>query len=81
MRKYKMRLNKKILLYEVISTICGCIGIILLAVLLMIGMFSRWTIILDAIWIGLPFILIAVYYLTNKRAYKLQNKYDYENRR
>jgi uncharacterized membrane protein YphA (DoxX/SURF4 family) len=81
MRKFKMRLNKKILLYEVASLISGCIGALMLGAFLMIGLFSRWTLAIDLIWIALSFILIFVWYFANKKAYKLQKQWDYDNRR
>jgi sterol desaturase/sphingolipid hydroxylase (fatty acid hydroxylase superfamily) len=81
MRKFKMRLNKKILLYEVASIISGCMGALMLGAFLMIGLFSRWTLAIDLIWIALSFILIFVWYFTNKYAYKLQKRWDYEHRR
>lgn len=76
-----MRLNKKILLYEVASLLSGCIGAVSLGILLMLGLFSRWTLAIDLIWIALSFVFVIVWYLTNKKAEKLQKQYDYENRR
>ena len=47
----------------------------------MLGLFSRWTLAIDLIWIALSFVFVIVWYLTNKKAEKLQKQYDYENRR
>jgi uncharacterized membrane protein len=76
-----MKIQKKILFYEVISLLTGCLGAVLLGIFLMLGLFSRWTLMIDLVWIVLSFVFIIVWYFTNKKAHKLQRQWDYENRR
>jgi|8_EtaG_2_1085327.scaffolds.fasta_scaffold05914_2 L-asparagine transporter-like permease len=76
-----MKTHKKILLYEIVSILTGCLGIISLALCLILMIFTEFGLMLDLIWLGITFILIFVWYYTNNKSHKLQTRWDYENRR
>ena len=76
-----MRLNRKILWYEVTSMLSGCIGCVILGIFLVFILFGKLPLMLDLIWLGCSFILLFIYMYSNKKAQKLQKRWDYENRR
>ena len=67
-----MKLNKKILWYEVISILTGCVGCVILGIFLIFIMFGKLPLMLDLIWLSSSFILLFIFFFSNKRVQKLQ---------
>ena len=76
-----MKLNKKLLCYETLAVLSGCIGCIILAVFIVTIIFSKTALMLDLIWLTSSCVLLCIYMYSNKKVTKLQAKWDYENRR